>query len=139
MQVHWVPGLKHPELLAAWRAASVFYRLLRLLCCSAFATLPGPQAKHLTRDQYAMNHPAGRIGKRLMLRVADVMIRCGFNVLRPAWHGPLVLACWPAFWLVADLQLQMSACLLNVRHSPGAQLTKRTPALLGVGDSPVTH
>ena len=33
------------------------------------------QAKHLTRDEYAMNHPAGRIGRRLMLRVADVMLR----------------------------------------------------------------
>ena len=32
------------------------------------------QAKHLTQDQYAMNHPAGRIGKRLILRVADVML-----------------------------------------------------------------
>lgn len=37
---------------------------------------PRLQAKHLTRDQYAMNHPAGRIGKRLMLRVSDVMLRC---------------------------------------------------------------
>ena len=32
------------------------------------------QAKHLTQDQYAMNHPAGRIGRRLTLRVADVML-----------------------------------------------------------------
>jgi len=31
------------------------------------------QAKNLTKDQYAMNHPAGRIGKRLILRVCDVM------------------------------------------------------------------
>ncbi|KAK9808807.1 hypothetical protein WJX72_004078 [[Myrmecia] bisecta] len=40
------------------------------------------QAKNLTEDQYAMNHPAGRIGKRLVLRrggavmdlrVADLM------------------------------------------------------------------
>lgn len=30
------------------------------------------QAKNLTKDQYAMNHPAGRIRKRLILRVADV-------------------------------------------------------------------
>lgn len=34
------------------------------------------QAKHLTRDEYAMNHPAGRIGRRLILRVADVMLKC---------------------------------------------------------------
>lgn len=32
------------------------------------------QAKQLTQDEYAMNHPSGRIGKRLMLRVADVML-----------------------------------------------------------------
>lgn len=25
-------------------------------------------------DQYAANHPAGRIGKRLTLRVADLML-----------------------------------------------------------------
>ncbi|KAJ7561137.1 hypothetical protein O6H91_03G015500 [Diphasiastrum complanatum] len=31
------------------------------------------QAKNLTREQYALNHPAGRIGKRLILRVQDVM------------------------------------------------------------------
>ncbi|KAJ7552488.1 hypothetical protein O6H91_06G057300 [Diphasiastrum complanatum] len=31
------------------------------------------QAKHLTKEQYALNHPAGRIGKRLIFRVQDVM------------------------------------------------------------------
>ena len=31
------------------------------------------QARGLTQDEYAMNHPAGRIGKRLVLRVQDVM------------------------------------------------------------------
>ncbi|CAM6092668.1 unnamed protein product [Calypogeia fissa] len=31
------------------------------------------QQKHLTREEYALNHPAGRIGKRLILRVQDVM------------------------------------------------------------------
>ena len=44
------------------------------------------QANHLTRDEYAMNHPAGRIGKRLMLRVADVMLRC-------AWAAGWAVAC----------------------------------------------
>ncbi|XP_059069991.1 probable arabinose 5-phosphate isomerase [Cryptomeria japonica] len=33
------------------------------------------QAKNMTRDQYALNHPAGRIGKRLIFRVQDVMKR----------------------------------------------------------------
>lgn len=36
--------------------------------------MPCAQAKRLTQEEYAMNHPAGRIGKRLMLRVADVML-----------------------------------------------------------------
>lgn len=33
------------------------------------------QARHLSREEYAMNHPAGRIGRRLILRVVDVMRR----------------------------------------------------------------
>ena len=37
----------------------------------------GVQAKQLTQDEYAMNHPSGRIGKRLMLRVSDVMLAGG--------------------------------------------------------------
>ncbi|PSC71870.1 putative arabinose 5-phosphate isomerase [Micractinium conductrix] len=50
------------------------------------------QAKHLTRDQYAMNHPAGRIGKRLMLRVCDVMVRNGkVPVVLPETLMPEVL------------------------------------------------
>ena len=32
------------------------------------------QAKRLTQEDFAMNHPAGRIGKRLILRVRDVML-----------------------------------------------------------------
>lgn len=31
------------------------------------------QAKNMTKEQYALNHPAGRIGKRLILKVRDVM------------------------------------------------------------------
>lgn len=50
------------------------------------------QANHLTRDQYAMNHPAGRIGKRLILRVADVMISNGkVPVVPPSTLMPEVL------------------------------------------------
>lgn len=37
------------------------------------------QAKKLTMDEYAMNHPAGRIGKRLILKVGDIMTS-GANV-----------------------------------------------------------
>ncbi len=32
------------------------------------------QARNLSQDEYAQNHPAGRIGKRLMLRVQDLML-----------------------------------------------------------------
>lgn len=32
------------------------------------------QAKRLTQEDFAMNHPAGRIGKRLILRVHNVML-----------------------------------------------------------------
>lgn len=41
-----------------------------------FPSLTGApeQAKRLTQEDYAMNHPAGRIGKRLILRVHDVML-----------------------------------------------------------------
>ncbi|KAI3431313.1 hypothetical protein D9Q98_004371 [Chlorella vulgaris] len=50
------------------------------------------QAKHLTRDQYAMNHPAGRIGKRLILRVTDVMVGSSkMPVVPPATLMPQVL------------------------------------------------
>eukprot|EP00249_Psilotum_nudum_P028906 c38901_g1_i1 orf=238-1263(+) len=31
------------------------------------------QAKNLTREEYALNHPAGRIGKHLIFRVQDIM------------------------------------------------------------------
>lgn len=31
------------------------------------------QVKNLTKEEYATNHPAGRIGKRLILNVQDVM------------------------------------------------------------------
>ena len=34
----------------------------------------GMQAKRLTQEDFAMNHPAGRIGKRLILKVHDVML-----------------------------------------------------------------
>jgi arabinose-5-phosphate isomerase len=43
------------------------------------------QARHLTQDEYAMNHPAGRIGKRLILRVSDVMLT-GDKIPKVAAH-----------------------------------------------------
>ena len=37
------------------------------------------KVKGLTPDEFAVNHPAGRLGKRLTLRVADLMHRDGEN------------------------------------------------------------
>jgi arabinose-5-phosphate isomerase len=37
------------------------------------------KVKGLTTDDFAVNHPAGRLGKRLTLRVADLMHRDGEN------------------------------------------------------------
>ena len=53
------------------------------------------QAKRLTQEEFAMNHPAGRIGKRLMLRVADVMLT-----------GAALPLCPP------------NTLIMEVRHSP---------------------
>src|SRR5829696_1599349 len=39
------------------------------------------KVKGLTSDDFAVNHPAGRLGKRLTLRVADLMHRDGENPL----------------------------------------------------------
>jgi len=47
------------------------------------------QARNLTQDEYAMNHPAGRIGKRLILRVSDVMLT-GEKVPKVAAHVKVV-------------------------------------------------
>jgi len=42
--------------------------------CTDASFMVWAQAKRLTQEEYAMNHPAGRIGKRLILRVHDVML-----------------------------------------------------------------
>ena len=64
------------------------------------------QAKHLTQDQYAMNHPAGRIGKRLILRVADIML-AGEKVPRVAPSAPTVE-------VLAELSAKGCGCVLVV-------------------------
>ena len=62
------------------------------------------QAKHLTQDQYAMNHPAGRIGKRLTLRVADVMV--------PLPQLPLVRPTVTVLDALAELSGKGHGCVL---------------------------
>jgi len=45
-------------------------------------------AKSFTREEYAMNHPAGRIGKRLVLNVSDIMLNYGqLPLVTPNDHG----------------------------------------------------
>ena len=53
-------------------APPVTYTALQMLfgdTCAVYLM----ELKGLTQNQYAMNHPAGRIGKRLVLKVTDVM------------------------------------------------------------------
>ena len=53
-------------------APPVTYTALQLLfgdTCAVYLM----ELRGLTKNQYALNHPAGRIGKRLVLRVSDVM------------------------------------------------------------------
>ncbi|KAK9801353.1 hypothetical protein WJX73_009327 [Symbiochloris irregularis] len=64
------------------------------------------QAKHLTADQYAMNHPAGRIGKRLILRVSDLML-VGDSV---PTVGPSV----PTMEVLGELSAKGCGCVLVV-------------------------
>lgn len=44
-------------------------------------------AKGLTKEEYAKNHPAGRIGKRLVLKVSDVMLDSNLPTVRPGEGG----------------------------------------------------
>ncbi|GLJ52811.1 hypothetical protein SUGI_1125060 [Cryptomeria japonica] len=73
------------DVLVLFSKSGTTEELLRLVPCArakAIQMLFGDtvaiflmQAKNMTRDQYALNHPAGRIGKRLIFRVQDVMKR----------------------------------------------------------------
>lgn len=54
------------------QAPPVTYTALQMLFGDTIAVYL-MQVKGLTQHQYAMNHPAGRIGKRLVLKVSDVM------------------------------------------------------------------
>jgi len=54
------------------QAPPVTYTALQMLFGDTIAVYL-MQVKGLTQNQYAMNHPAGRIGKRLVLTVKDVM------------------------------------------------------------------
>lgn len=67
------------------------------------------QAKRLTVDQYAMNHPAGRIGKRLILSVRDV--------LRPLSDLPLCRSDSKLLATLVDLSSKRCGCMLVVNDN----------------------
>ena len=67
------------------------------------------QAKRLTVDQYASNHPAGRIGKRLILSVQDV--------LRPLSDAPLCRSDSTLLATLVDLSSKRCGCMLVVNDN----------------------
>lgn len=68
-------------------APPVTYTALQMLfgdTCAVYLM----ELKGLTQNQYAMNHPAGRIGKRLVLKVSDVMKPYGeLPLVKPTANG----------------------------------------------------
>jgi arabinose-5-phosphate isomerase len=83
---------------------------------------------NLTREQYALNHPAGRIGKRLTLKVQ--------NIMRALSELPLA---YPDQLLIDQIQ-KMSAkrcgCLLVIPHpsqsSNPSPRSIKSPKLIGI-------
>ena len=55
------------------------------------------RARAFSPDDFARNHPAGRLGKRLLTRVADIM------------HSGEALPAVPSGWLLKDAIVQMSS------------------------------
>mmetsp|Transcript_12034 Transcript_12034/g.39584 ORF Transcript_12034/g.39584 Transcript_12034/m.39584 type:complete len:356 (-) Transcript_12034:898-1965(-) len=80
--------------LSAWQEASgesrssppVTYTALQMLFGDTLAVAL-MQARGLSKEAYAMNHPAGRIGKRLVLRVTDVMVKTTLPIVKPGEPG----------------------------------------------------
>ncbi|XP_024375343.1 probable arabinose 5-phosphate isomerase [Physcomitrium patens] len=58
--------------LCPFDLAPVTSTAIQMLFCDTVA-IALMKAKNLTREQYALNHPAGRIGRRLSFRVEDIM------------------------------------------------------------------
>jgi len=65
------------------------------------------QAKNLTREQYALNHPGGRTGKRLIFRVYPPMASLQFNSTR---FGFLHSSRWASCLTV--ISIPYTACFL---------------------------
>ena len=73
------------------------------------------QAKNLTKDQYAMNHPAGRIGKRLILKVRDI-IKGGVEAL------PMVEGSSKVVDVLVELSSKGKGCVLVVDSKESMRL-----------------
>ena len=102
-------------------------------------TAEPPQAKHLTQDQYAMNHPAGRIGKRLTLRVADLMF--------PLPQLPLLRPDITVLDALTELSGKGHGCVLITSSSPiscaapssarsSFSIVSKLPVKVGANDCP---
>jgi len=95
------------------------------------------KVKGLTTDDFAVNHPAGRLGKRLTLRVADLMHRNGENptiatgsswveVVRAISKGGLGAVC------VVDVQGRLAGIITDgdlrraIEHTDHESLAKLT-------------
>lgn len=64
--------------------------------------------KNFTLDQYALNHPSGRIGKRIILKVKDLMLT-----------GSRVPLCYPEDRLgqtLVELSNKRCGCILVINH-----------------------
>lgn len=64
------------------------------------------QEKKFTLDEYALNHPAGRIGKRISLRVADLMLTKD--------QIPLCFGQTPLLQVLQELSKKACGCVLIV-------------------------
>ena len=71
-------------------------------------------ATKLTREQYAMNHPAGRIGKRLTVKVPDVM--------RPVAECGLCRADDRLIDVIGVMSAKRCGCLLVTTAAPELKL-----------------
>lgn len=69
--------------------------------------------KNFSLDQYALNHPAGRIGKRISLRVSDLMLR-----------GPNIPVCTPTATLqevLVELSNKKCGCIMVANEAQKLQ------------------
>jgi hypothetical protein len=92
------------------------------------------EVKGLTQHQYAMNHPAGRIGKRLVLKVSDVMKHWSeLPLVKPEQNGSNPSSNLPSYSspLLSSLPSSLQS-LLSALLSPLSSLHFLLTALLSL-------